>query len=69
MLRKTADLGTIVISLEKCEEQKQINFKTELLTLVTHGILHLFGFDHSTKKDYDFVVRIQNTVLKELNYE
>ena len=61
--RKTADLGQIVISLEKCFEQKQNTFEEELLTLITHGILHLLGFDHLTKKDYDFVVRIQNSVL------
>ena len=64
ILRKTADLGTIIISLERCDEQKQIDFKKELLTLLTHGILHLLGFDHLTKKDYDFVVAIQNTILK-----
>ena len=62
--RKTADLGTVIVSVERCEEQKQINFKNELLTLITHGILHLLGFDHLTKKDYDFVIRIQNIILK-----
>ena len=67
--RKTADLGQIVISLEKCFEQKQKTFEEELLTLITHGILHLLGFDHLTKKDYDFVVNIQNTVIKELGNE
>ena len=67
--RKCADLGQILISLEKCDEQKQKTFKNELLTLITHGILHLTGFDHLTKKDYDFVVNIQNTVLKELGNE
>lgn len=67
--RKTADLGQIIISLERCDEQKQKTFEDELLTLITHGILHLLGFDHLTKKDYDFVVRIQNTVLKELRNE
>ncbi|MBQ8476449.1 rRNA maturation RNase YbeY [bacterium] len=64
--RKTADLGQIVISLERCDEQKSKSFEYELLTLITHGILHLLGFDHLNKKDYDFVVGIQNTVLKEL---
>ena len=67
--RKTADLGQIIISLERCDEQKQKTFKDELLTLITHGILHLFGFDHLTKKDYDFVVGIQNNVLKRLGNE
>ena len=64
--RKKADLGQIIISLERCDEQKTKTFKEELLTLITHGIIHLLGFDHLTKKDYDFVVRIQKTVLKEL---
>jgi probable rRNA maturation factor len=67
--RKTADLGQIIISLERCDEQKQKTFKDELLTLITHGILHLLGFDHLTKKDYDFVVGIQNNVLKRLGNE
>ncbi len=69
ILRKKADLGQIVISLERCEEQKQGTFKDELLTLITHGILHLLGFDHLEKKDYDFVVKLQKTVLKELGNE
>lgn len=67
--RKTANLGQILISLERCNEQRQDSFKKELLTLITHGILHLLGFDHLTKKDYDFVVRIQKIVLKELGNE
>ena len=65
--RKTADLGQIIISVETADKQKDQNNNTlrlELLTLTTHGILHLFGFDHLEKKDYDFVVGIQNKVLK-----
>lgn len=65
--RKKADLGQIIISVETADKQKNLNNNTlrqELLTLTTHGILHLFGFDHLEKKDYDFVVGIQNKVLK-----
>ena len=69
IIRKTADLGTVIISLQRCDEQKQESFKKELSTLITHGILHLLGFDHLTKKDYDFIVNIQNFVLKELGNE
>ena len=64
--RKTADLGQIIISIETAEKQKTDTLEKEILTLICHGILHLFGFDHLTKKDYDFVVRIQNKVIKEL---
>ncbi len=64
--RKTADLGQIIISVETADMQKNENnntLKKEILTLTVHGILHLLGFDHMKKKDYDFVVRIQNRVL------
>lgn len=59
--RKTADLGQIVINVEMLKN------KDDLLTLTVHGILHLIGFDHLTKKDYDFVVGVQKKVLKEFN--
>ena len=64
--RKTADLGQIIVSVETAMRQKKDSLEKEILTLITHGILHLFGFDHLTKKDYDFVVRIQNIVVGEL---
>ncbi len=66
---KTANLGQIIISTETADRQKEENgndLRKEILTLLIHGILHLFGFDHLTKKDYDFVVSIQNKVLKQI---
>ena len=69
ILRKKADLGQIIISLETAQKQAKENnntFKNEVLTLICHGILHLMGFDHLTKLDYDFVVSIQNKVIGEL---
>ena len=64
--RKTADLGQIIISIETANKQKKETLEKEILTLICHGILHLFGFDHLEKKDYDFDVNIQNKVLGEL---
>ncbi len=64
--RKTADLGQIIVSVETANKQKKGTLENEILTLITHGILHLFGFDHLTKKDYDFVVKIQKIVIGEL---
>ena len=63
--RKTADLGQIIVSVETADKQKKDNLKKEILTLICHGILHLFGFDHLTNKDYDFVVNIQDKILGE----
>ena len=69
VINKTIELGEIIISVDTLVKQAQENnndVKTELYTLVTHGILHLLGFDHQTQKDYDFVVRIQEAVIKNL---
>ena len=67
--RKTAELGEIIVSIETANRQKEENnndLRKEILTLICHGILHLLGFDHLTKKDYDFVVGVQNKVLGEV---
>ena len=69
IIRKTADLGQIIVSLETASKQAEENnntFKKEVLTLICHGILHLLGFDHLTKLDYDFVVATQNKVISKL---
>ena len=31
--------------------------------LISHGILHLLGFDHQTQEDYNFVVKLQEEAL------
>lgn len=64
--RKTADLGQIIVSVDTAKKQFKTTLEEEILTLICHGILHLFGFDHLTKKDYDFVVRIQNQIIGEV---
>ena len=69
IIRKKADLGQIIVSLETAKKQAIENkhsIKKEILTLICHGILHLLGFDHLTKSDYDFVVSIQNKIIGEL---
>ncbi len=58
--------GQIIVSVDTAKKQAKTTLEEEILTLICHGILHLLGFDHLTKKDYDFVVRIQNKVIKEL---
>ena len=64
--RKTAELGQIIVSVDTAKKQAKGTLEEEILTLICHGILHLFGFDHLEKKDYDFVVGIQNKIIKEL---
>lgn len=60
------NLGEIIISLDTAKEQSQKvenGFEKEILTLIAHGILHLLGFNHSTEEDYEFVVKMQNSVV------
>lgn len=69
IINDTANLGEIIISTQTLVNQAAENNNTiekELYTLITHGILHLLGFDHLTQKDYDFVVGIQEAVIKNL---
>ena len=56
-------LGEIMISLDKIEEQSKENnvtFEDELYYLVSHGVLHLLGYDHQSEEDYNLMVKLQN---------
>lgn len=64
--RKSAQLGQIIINIEKADEQKQSSLKKEILTLTAHGILHLLGFDHEQNGMHDFVMGIQKRIMDKL---
>lgn len=66
------NLGEIIISLDKVSEnaqEKGVNFEDELYFLISHGIMHLFGFDHQTNEDYNFIIEAQNAALKSLEVQ
>ncbi len=57
------NLGEIIVSIDKIRQQAEENsneFFDELYYIISHGILHLLGFDHQTEKDYNFMVEKQN---------
>jgi probable rRNA maturation factor len=59
------NLGEIVVSLDRIEEQSKdnnVSFKDELYYIISHGILHLLGFDHQNEEDYNFMVENQKKV-------
>lgn len=63
------NLGEIIISLDKTAsnaEEKSVSFEEELYFLISHGIMHLLGFDHQTNEDYTFIVNSQTSALKSM---
>lgn len=63
------NLGEVMIALDKVQEEadkKGVSFDYELSFLISHGILHLLGFDHQTMDEYNFVIAHQNKALESL---
>ncbi len=61
------NLGEVIIALDKVQEEaekKGVTREFELAFLISHGLLHLLGFDHQTEEDYNFVIRLQDKALK-----
>ena len=63
------NLGEIIIALDKVIKNAQDKGKTkeeELCFLISHGVMHLLGFDHQTEADYNFVIECQNLALNKI---
>jgi probable rRNA maturation factor len=63
------NLGEIIISLDKvCENAKSKNSTNEheLYFLISHGLMHLLGFDHQTMIEYNFIIASQEKALNSL---
>lgn len=64
------NLGEIVIALDKIISgglEKDISKEDELAFFISHGIMHLLGFDHNTISDYNFVIEWQKKALESIN--
>ena len=61
-------LGDIYISIDKAKEQANEyghSLKRELCFLMTHGFLHLLGYDHMKKEDEEIMFPLQEKILDE----
>ncbi len=64
-------LGDVIISLPFAKKQAEeigISYQEEVIRLLTHGILHLLGYDHElcpaeAKKMFDLQDRIVNRII------
>ena len=69
------NLGEIVIALDKVIEganrdiSHSKNKEQELLFLISHGLMHLLGFDHQSEEEYNFVIGKQKEALESIEYD
>jgi probable rRNA maturation factor len=59
-------LGEIMISVEKIKSQAVENDKTfeeELYFILSHGILHLFGFTHQDDEKLEYMIGLQQRLV------
>ncbi len=66
------NLGEIILAIDKIKleaNNKGILYETELVFLISHGILHLLGFDHQTEDEYNFIIKHQKNALRNIGIE
>ena len=69
------NLGEIVIALDKVIEgvnrdiSHSKNKEQELFFLISHGLMHLLGFDHQSEEEYNFVIAEQRKALESIEYD
>jgi probable rRNA maturation factor len=65
-------LGDVVVSLPRAEEQARIyghSLEVEMSLLVSHGVLHLLGYEHEQRDDLLVMQQKQRDILHLLGYE
>jgi probable rRNA maturation factor len=66
------NLGDIVISwptVTRQAEQTDHQPAYELLYLLSHGTLHLVGYDDQTEEGYQAMVHLQNSIMQEIDWD
>ena len=67
--RRVLPLGDLVISLDRAFEQAaayQHTNEREVVFLAVHGLLHLIGFDHQTRKEEKIMIGWQKAIMDSL---
>lgn len=62
-------LGDVVISIPRAEQQASIyghSLEVEISLLVSHGVLHLLGYEHEEKDDMLVMQQKQREILRSL---
>lgn len=62
-------LGDVFVNVDALERQAKEyghSLKREFCFLVTHGLLHLLGYDHQTNKEAEVMFALQEEILSEI---
>ncbi|NLC05575.1 MAG: rRNA maturation RNase YbeY [Erysipelothrix sp.] len=62
-------LGDVFVNVDALERQAKEyghSLKREFCFLVTHGVLHLLGYDHQTNKEAEVMFALQEEILSEI---
>ena len=61
-------LGDIILNLNKIKyKSDKKKFKLEVNKLWIHGLVHLFGYNHKTNKDYFVMQKLEKKFLSFIN--
>ena len=64
------ELGDIIIALETMQREaaeKNISLQNHFCHLLTHGLLHLLGFDHQEDDEAEYMEDFEVKILQQLN--
>jgi probable rRNA maturation factor len=65
-------LGDVVVSIPRAEYQSSAyghSLELEIALLISHGVLHLLGYDHEKKNELLVMQQKQKEVLQSLGYD
>lgn len=69
---ETTELGDIIIAFETMKKEAQIeniSLKAHYCHLLTHGFLHILGFDHIEDDEAEYMEGFEKAILAELGIE
>jgi probable rRNA maturation factor len=69
---KVSLLGEVVISIEQIHRQakeKRCSVKDEFTLMLVHGILHLVGYDHITKRKEAEMFELQQKIMNQIKFK
>ena len=66
------EMGDIIIALQTMQQEsseKKISLHNHFCHLLTHGVLHLLGYDHIDDEEADLMERLEIEILQKLNID